>query len=158
MAKKKWKSATTNIENSILVSAAWLSLRGKATQVFMLFLQRRKMYENKRTKEWFCLNCQELTLTYDEVKQLGLTRREFTYAIDALIANGLIDIVEYGNALARKPTVYGISERWRKFGTPEFKTAEREKVYQGFCKKERPDVAKKWERHRQKKPCSMAYL
>jgi hypothetical protein len=131
---KTWDK--TWVENSLLESPAWITLKGRATQVFLLFLKRRKMTKVKRDgkNQWVCANGNELTFTYAEADKLGISRDGFRRAIDALVDHGLLDIVEYGGGLDPLKTVYAISERWRNYGESTFDEKKREKSNKGFCK------------------------
>jgi len=131
------------VEKELLKSKAWLSLGGKATQVYLLFLTRRIMENpgkksHKRTP--VCTNAKKLIFTYSEAKnKFGLTKRKFGGAIDALIDKGFIDIIKQGGTLSQSVSEYGISERWKKYGTKDFKETHRKKrmVEVGFCLKKK---------------------
>jgi hypothetical protein len=159
--KKTW------IYNEVLASAAFIDLSGKAPQVYLLLRSKRvpekfEPKEDQRTGKrgkkqkvpdgWWdrpAVNERDLSLTYKDAKSLGITKRAFTYAIDSLVERGLIDIVDHGGGLEHMSTRYGISERWRKWGKPDFDTCVREKNRNGYCskifherKKDSHDVAK----------------
>lgn len=70
-------------------------------------------------------NSRDLSFTYEEGRQL-MSPDRFTAAIDKLIETGLIDIVEH-LPQARRPTIYGLSDRWHDYGRPEFKEQKRVK-------------------------------
>ncbi len=125
------------VEQELLKSKAWFSLSGAAPAMYTLFLTKRR-YEKAGTrnnKQKVLVNGREITFYYREAqKNYGITQSRFTRAIDQLVDRGFIDIVEPGNGTARIGTKYGISERWRKYGTPEFVVHRREPVKRGFCK------------------------
>ncbi len=123
----------------IFVSDAWLSLGGIAPQVYLLFLCKRRMEKTgkKGHQRNICTNGRELVFTYQEAKEsYELTQPRFRRAIDDLISKGLIDVVRSAGGLFKEVTLYGLSERWRKYGTPQFEEAPRSKRNQtvGFCK------------------------
>lgn len=125
----------TWIDNAILTSEAWRSVRGVAPHIFMLFLSKRKMAKrNKRVKaDWICININELNFTHDEAKKAGYTEKEFLLAIRKLIDRGFLDVVQYGGGVEKNKTVYALSNRWMKYGTDEFVKSVRVKYRRGFC-------------------------
>ena len=74
-------------------------------------------------------NSRDLSFTYEEGKQL-MSPERFTKAIDRLIETGFIDIVEH-LPQARRPTIYGLSDRWHDYGRPEFKEQKRARLRRG---------------------------
>lgn len=53
-------------------------------------------------------------------------------ALDQLIKHGFIDIIKQGNGGVKgDKSLYSISDRWKKFGTPEFIQVERRKDKRG---------------------------
>ena len=67
------------------------------------------------------LNNGELQYSYREALGRGITKPAFVRAIDTLIDHGLLDIARPGSGgKQRDVSLYGISERWRKWGSPEF--------------------------------------
>lgn len=131
---KTWDK--TWVDNALIESNAWLNLRGKAPQVFLLFLKRRKMTRVKRDGQhhWVCSNGNELTFTYAEADDKGIGRDQFRRAIDALVENGFMDVTEYGGGVDHLKTIYAISDRWRRYGTDAFEHKTRIKSTKGFCK------------------------
>ena len=134
----------TWISNEILRSTAWIDLGGKAPQVFMLFLTKRKSQkipkDIKKAQEkakWYAdhppENEKNISLTYKEAERLGITKRAFTYSLDALIDHGFIDIVVHGGGLEHMSTRYGLSDRWKKWDAPDFECHTRTKNRNGFC-------------------------
>lgn len=142
MGKKPKPLGPIVTQREFLMSKAWHDLSGKATQVFFLFRMKCKMEDlnKKKGKEkWVATNGRELVFPHREAKnKYGYSLREFARAVDNLIKNGFIDIVEHGVGTARKCTIYGISERWRKYGTTEFVEHKRDKACCGYkVKKDR---------------------
>lgn len=136
MTEKKSKSPVMMVEKEVLKSKAWLSLGGFAPQLYMLFLLRRRMEKigRKGHGKWVCTNVDELIFPYREAeKKFGITQPRFTRAIDMLVDQGFIDIVEHGIGTARVPTKYGLSERWRKYDTPAFEPKPREPIKRGWA-------------------------
>lgn len=140
--KKKKSSPIIVVEKEILKSKAWLGLGGVAPQVYLLFLTKRKIEPTgkKGHQRKVCTNGRELAFTYREAKEnYGITQPRFRRAIDDLIDKGLIDVVRSAGGLFKEVTLYGISERWRKYGTPQFEETPRPKRSHtvGFCKPNR---------------------
>ncbi len=81
-----------------------------------------------RKAEWVILNNGDLVYTYEEAGRKGITRSAFVRAIDSLIEAGFIDLVHVGSG-GRKGDVsrYGISDRWKQWGTSDFVEVKRPK-------------------------------
>jgi len=95
------------------------------------------------------LNNGELVFTYEEAKRLyGITAGRFTRAIEELVEKGFLDISETGMGLYKMATHYGISDRWRDYGTPSFRQVHRPErsIKCGFRKGNRL-----WQKARKKK-------
>jgi hypothetical protein len=126
--------------NSLLKSPAWISLRGKAPQVFMIFMCKRSEGKGKarrKPKIYRAANYKELEFTYSEALSYGIGEHAFRRAIDALIDIGLIDVQEYGGGTECRATVYSLSNRWKKWGTDEFQAFRRIKHSRGFCSEDK---------------------
>lgn len=137
--KKKRASPNVVIEKKIFTSKAWLSLTGIAAQVLPLFLLKRQLAKTgKRGHEkWVCTNSQEIVFTYAEAKEkYGITQWRFQRAIDDLIDKGFLDIAKSAGGLFKETTLYALSDRWRVYGTPDFKETHRTKRNHttGYCK------------------------
>ena len=123
----------------VFISKAWLELSGAAPHLYIIFLFKRKIGKmgKKGHQRNVCTNSQELVFTYVEAREnLEITERRFHRAIDELIDKGLIDVVKSSSGLFKETTLYGLSDRWRKYGTPQFEKFSRIKRNQttGFCK------------------------
>ena len=137
--KGKKKCPIIVIEKEILNHPAWFSLGGRAPHVYLIFLQRRRMEKigKRGHQRMTCTNSQEIIFTYAEAKKkFGLTKRQFTRAIDTLVEVGFIDIVKQGGSLFKEETIYGLSDRWRKWGQPDFEKKSRSvrDITIGYCK------------------------
>ncbi len=93
----------------ILESEAYLALKNAwAAKLMHVFLRKGRRHNR-------------IVFTYREAREAyGVTDQGFSRAIDALICNGLIDIVETQSGLRKNRTVYAISNRWQQYGTPSF--------------------------------------
>lgn len=130
MSKKRTPGQVA-IERDLISSPAYLSLTGTAPQVLLLFLSRR-VFERRKTQkkkrgEWVCTNADQLSVTYSEAEGLGINGKRFTRAIDQLIEKGFLDITHPGGMVRGDVSRYGLSERWRLYGTTEFQPATRPK-------------------------------
>ncbi|MCE5257201.1 MAG: hypothetical protein LLF89_10205 [Spirochaetaceae bacterium] len=125
------------VEKELVGTKAWLALGGIAPQIYLLFLRRRRFEKagRKGNKKYICTNSQELVFPYREAEnKFGVLQPRFRRAIDQLIEFGFLDIVSHGNGTAKMPTIYGLSERWRKYGTPEFEAKSRVQIKRGYCR------------------------
>lgn len=131
----KYKHKTTVFENKLFDSPVWNLLTKTATDVYIIFMRMRNMKEiPKKSGKWVNTNNDTYVLTYRTAKEKhGIPEVTFTRAIDLLIELGMIDIIKHGSGTARTETVYGISDRWRNYGTPKFVRVERTKVKVGKC-------------------------
>jgi len=122
------KSTHIYIEKDILNSKAFGSLRkGSSVIVYFDFLMKRIITRGtaKRGKNrWVIVNNGEIEYTYSEArKKRGFTKPRFRDAIKELVEKGLIDITHAGGGYDGDKSLYAISDRWRKYGTPEFESS-----------------------------------
>ena len=101
-----------------------------AHRVLMIFYAKRQMERRRqpghREKVWRCVNNGEITFSYKEaLERHGLTASRFRNALDELVRLGFIDIAHSGYGLHKDQTLYAISRRWQRYGTPEFQSSER---------------------------------
>ena len=116
MAKRKLNSGTW-IERELFRSKSFLSLRGFAPQLLVLILGKRDMQyiSDRKGKKGHhqCVNCDRLTITYLELKQLGVTQPRATRARDELLAKGFVEIVNPGGAYQKDKTTFQVIDLWR---------------------------------------------
>jgi len=130
MGKKLRKSLKTWIWHGIVESRAFVALTGKSPQVLLIFYRKVRVEPAKHPKyrnEMIPSNDGALEFCYSEAKRRGITTGQFTRAISQLVEFGFIDIVEPGTGLFKVKTIYSLSDRWQKWGTPEFVKHERAK-------------------------------
>ena len=115
------------LEPSLIESNAFLNLSGKAAIICLLrFHQKayRKRASKKKQgmKHLIITNNGEIVFTYSEAKELGLkSSRTFYKVLHELIEEkGFIDVGTPGNWYEKEPSKYSISERWKRYGTPDF--------------------------------------
>jgi hypothetical protein len=137
MGKTKLPAGTW-IERTLFRSKAYLSLKGCAPQVLVLFLGKRHMKQIKHGKreEWVCTNGDELSFTYIEAeKEYGITKSRFSRAIGELLAKGFISIAYRGGAYKQDKSFYSLSNNWMMWQPGiVFETRKKTKVQRGFCK------------------------
>lgn len=79
-----------------------------------------KIPQGKR-KEWVITNNGKITFYYSEAEEkYSISRGAFNRAIKQLVEYGFIDIARPSIGWARIPTLYTISDRWKKYGTEQF--------------------------------------
>jgi len=101
--------------------------------IFMLKRQVRKVNGKRRNKnkpEYEVINAKRISFLYSEAASCGINKNSFTRSLDHLLFLGFIDITHpsEGN---HDPTLFGISDRWRLFGTSCHIPAYREKPENG---------------------------
>jgi len=120
------------VDRQLIGSPAFLELTGKAPQVLLAFLSKRQFARipkgSSRKKEWELINNKQIVFTYEDAEsEYGVGNKTFSRAIDQLISHGFIDIARVGIGIGGYPTLYSISERWRKYGQPDFDIGKRVK-------------------------------
>jgi hypothetical protein len=109
MSKKKNKidGNFTFIEHSLVNSEAFKTLSINAKWLYFEF--KLRFYGDNR---------KHIILTYQEAIKI-MSINTFIKCRNKLIENGLIDIVKRGG-FYKQPAIYGLSERWKQFGTKDF--------------------------------------
>jgi hypothetical protein len=105
----------------------------------MIFLNKRVMgrvqgSKARRKKEYVVANWDDIQFTYKEAREkYNISPACFRNAIDELIRVGLLDIASTGNGLHKYITRYALSDRWQKWGLPDFVQVHRPKRATGAC-------------------------
>lgn len=141
-ARKKLKAKGTFIEKDVLLSLAYAELTAAQIRVYNIFLLKRKMAKDGGTKKgkrekWRCANNGEIVFTYREAESFGFTHQTFANAITKLVKVGLIDISYQGDGLKKGDfSKYGLSNRWQRYGMPDFvqKLREKDQRVSGYAK------------------------
>ncbi|MCJ7777764.1 MAG: hypothetical protein MUP16_05570 [Sedimentisphaerales bacterium] len=136
------------LERELLFSKAFWSLPADAVRVYLIFLnklvvKRPETRKEKRKWGYIVVNNGEIQFTYKEARvKFGISSVQFTRILDRLVESGFIDIAQRGDGMQRTPTLYGVSERWKAYGTSEFKPAARAQrnLHYGFCRPERKTI------------------
>ena len=125
MAKNAWRYTGIFLERELLESEALRSLTTRtAYRILLIFYSKRKMGKagRKGYERWDVVNNGEIVFTYQEAKtKYGISYGAFRNAIDELMDRGFIDIAESGAGLHKSANLYSISNRWKSYGTPEYK-------------------------------------
>jgi hypothetical protein len=112
-------------ERTLLESLAYRSLKTPTAYfVFGIFMTKRQCVEvgRKGKEQWDIANNGKITFSYREAKtKHNISNSAFRDAIDELREKGLIDIAESGAGLYRSQNLYEISDRWRLYGTNEYR-------------------------------------
>jgi hypothetical protein len=107
---------------------------GSTIITIMRCLQKRKWkFEGKRKSKKMVYLDEGFIFPYTEAAFLGIGTTQHWKNIKKLIEVGFLDPVHQGgwyqkHERERDYSVYKLSERWRNYGTHEFKTVEKEKV------------------------------
>ena len=142
------KSEVVVLKRNLINSSAFLELPGTAAKVLLWFLARRKYARlGKKRSNSIHINNGEIVFPYAEAeKRFAMTRTRFRKSIDNLIQFGFIDINHHGGGMVKDVTTYFISERWEKYGQPDFEQRKRIKDTRGLG-----FTAKNWEERSGKK-------
>jgi hypothetical protein len=132
------KSDAIYIARTLIGSKAFNSISAACYRVYFRFLKKRWMKpvnsKKGRKDNFFIANNGKIVFTYAEAKkELGMPPSTFMKSIDKLIEVGLIDVIHSGSG-GRSPdglhgdvSLYAISDRWQKYGTPDFEIKTRPK-------------------------------
>ncbi len=112
------------LEYELLNSAAWTALDSLAHDLYIELKKKWKYDEG---------GYDYLVLSPSEVSWL-MSKNTYWKKIKKLIEYGLIKIVEHGG-LFKNPTVYALSEKWKKKSREIVNKEGREAIKQGLAKK-----------------------
>lgn len=107
----------TKVCDDMMQSPAWadLSLRQRG-----LYLELKRKYTQKQSAGVVISdNADDISLPKSEALTMYGTVRSFRDDMDALIAHGFMRLVQSGFN-TRTVSIYGFSDRWKKFGRPDF--------------------------------------
>lgn len=103
----------TFIERDLFESPAFISLGGVAPQMLIYLLGKRDFRQpNKNSKARTCVNEDNLTFSYIELKKLGITQPRGTRGFNDLLAKGFVTIKHHGGGCQKDQNVYALSNRW----------------------------------------------
>lgn len=135
MEKQKFKiKRKIMIDPDMFYSEAFKGLSASALKTLMRCLQKRKWDKVKihRKKQNVYRN-DDFIFPYREAAFLGIGTTQHWTNIKKLIEVGFIDLVCQGgwyqkNEREKDYSVYKLSERWKKYGTPDFQEIKKSKV------------------------------
>jgi hypothetical protein len=127
------------LPRDLIRSDAYLDLAKRnsiAIWLIQQFYSRRQVQKVKRgslagRQSHIDLNHGQLQFTYSEANKKGITKPRFKRAIDLVVEYGFIDIKHPGGGMLGDSSLYGISDRWKEWGTSEFIKKKRQKDKRG---------------------------
>ena len=119
------------IERELLKAKAFRTLPATAIVILFDFLSKRQM-KSVRTqrggKELIILNNGEIEYCFETARKNGIPQNTFNRNRDVLIARGFIEVTRSGSGGKKgDKTLYAISDKWRDWGTDNFKVEPRPK-------------------------------
>ncbi len=119
------------LDHEMMCSKLFRLLSAKTAWVLLRFLQKRKWSYTDKRKRNRIYDDKGIVFTYAEANHFGISTSQFHTIIKKLVELGFIDVYHQGGAYGRDYSQYSISDRWRKYGTPEFKEIIKKRVLQG---------------------------
>ena len=124
MSKKKKNKIDGNysvIEHNLANSEAFKNLKANTKWLYMEFKLRFHGDNRKR-----------IILTKGEAIKI-MAYNTFKESRKQLIERGIIDVIKRGG-LEKQPAIYGLSDRWKKYGTKDFVKVELKDILPKICK------------------------
>lgn len=127
------------IEADMFYSEVFRGLSASALKTLLRCLQKRKWETTKsRGKRQNVYANEGFIFPYSEAAFLGIGTTQHWKNIRRLIEIGFLDLVYQGGWYQKHDrekdySVYQLSERWRKYNTPEFEKVEKPKVLRDSC-------------------------
>jgi hypothetical protein len=116
------------LEPDLIESDAFRDLSGKAAILVLIRFhqkahRKRMSTRRKGMKNMVITNNGEIVFCYGEAKELGIKSSQTFYRVtrELVEEKGFIDMAEVGKWYEKKPTKFSISERWKRYGTPDYK-------------------------------------
>ena len=125
--KKRSRGWSIRMGFELLHSEAYMRLSyGPAIKALNWFYEKVKLEVNKarRGKNRYQVINGDISFTYREAGFRGLSHHQFSNALKELHKFGFIEIMKPGSALKGDWTQFAFSERWREYGTSNFKGLE----------------------------------
>lgn len=118
------------IPKEMLESGVYRGLSRVAMLLLQDFLAKRIMKQVSK-KRWHCENNGNIIFPFREAVEKGYSRNQYRNGVDELQRTGFLDITHQGRG-GRKPlkgtsdcSKYLLDNRWKQYGTPEFKPARK---------------------------------
>jgi hypothetical protein len=125
---KRSKGWFVRMSFELLHSEAYKKLNyGPALKMLNWFYEKIRVEVNKKKRgkdRYRIINDGEIDFTYREAAFRGLTSQKFRKALKDLHGVGFIDIKKPGSALKGDFSVFAFSDRWKAYGTPNFRQVE----------------------------------
>ena len=103
------------IEQKLVDSEGFKHLRAHTKWLYVEFRLR-----------WNGENAKDIILTYQDAKKI-MSEDTFIGDRKLLIERGFIDVIKRGG-LEKRPMIYGLSNRWKKYGTKDFIKVDIKKI------------------------------
>ena len=122
------------IEDEMFYSEAFSCLTASGIKTLMRCLQKRKWETGRKRKVIYTDD--GFVFPYAEAEALKIAKTtQYWKNLIKLVEIGFLDVVHQGGWYQKHErekdySVYKLSERWRKYGTPEFEKAEKQKRLQ----------------------------
>lgn len=118
----------------LIESELFRKLSAKEIWVLIRFYQKIERQPSKgRTAKLRIneiLNNGQIKFPYSEAVHFGVSRTTFSKIIEKFVKLGFIDIAEQGGHYGQTPTKFSILDRWRVYGTSDFKEVKKKRVLQ----------------------------
>lgn len=105
--KREYDGHFAGIDEKVMRSEAWKGL--KANTKWLYFEYKYRFYGD---------NDHNIIFTYQEAEKI-MSIKTFVKSRNQLIERGFIDVIRRGG-LEKQPIIYGLSNRWKKYGSEEF--------------------------------------
>jgi len=134
------------LPKDLLHSKAFKAIKSAHTiRVLMEFYLRRRMSKPKsrdgKNSLPVIVNNGDIVLDYKYLMDhRGMSQTTISRCFTELVNLGFVDVAEIANGLHRQPTKWAISERWRKYGTPNFRATERPVITPPFARKRKSQL------------------
>lgn len=119
------------LEPFLIESKAFMDLSGKAALVALIRFhqkayRKRTSRKKKGLKDLVITNNGEIIFTYGEAKELGIKSSQTFYRVikELVEDKGFINMTYRGNYYNNEPNKFGISERWKHYGTDRYEKVE----------------------------------
>ncbi|MBA7528435.1 hypothetical protein ES705_20619 [subsurface metagenome] len=113
--KNKIDGSYSVLEHNLANSKAWEGLTVHTKWLYMEF--KLRFHGDNKYK---------IVFPYQEAIKV-MHKKTFIKAKNKLIERGIIDVVKRGG-FYNQPTIYGLSDRWKKFGTKDFIKMDPQKI------------------------------
>ncbi|OGC92589.1 MAG: hypothetical protein A2W25_13900, partial [candidate division Zixibacteria bacterium RBG_16_53_22] len=143
-------SGFVGLSNTLVDSPAFASLTyGPAVKVLVWFWQKaeypkqlkKKGLESPVGKIDKILNNGKISFLFQEAGWRGLSSQQFSHALKDLFRFGFIDVAHLGRGIQGDYTKFALSDRWKKYGTPEWEESLfPENFFEGFRKRSKGKV------------------